>query len=188
MTLPNDDLPQQIVPMILKKVERHLQYELFDAVPEDSPTRAGLVKVGLMQENPADKVASVSITSGDFEDDGFVDAHVDHPEVQEFTIRHLPRGEVGGGHYWWRRFSIRVQVFFVRAGYDEDTATQHAYDFYGRLQSAIEACQIGTMSDHYGERALGKPYLESTTFFPSGGKNKFIFRGKLRFRVLTSRP
>lgn len=188
MTLPNDNIPEQIVPKILMLVQTHLQYHLFENVPEGDPTRAGLVKIGLMQENPADIVVSVALTSGDYEDDKYIDGHVDHPDLQDFTIKNLPRGEVGGGSYWWRRFSIRVQVFFVRAGYDEDTAIQHAYDFHGRLQRHISTCQIGPIEDAYGERALGRPYLESTTFFPSGGKNKFIFRGKLKFRVLTWLP
>lgn len=188
MTVQNDDIPVQIIPMILKKTVTWVKEKCFEEVPEDDPTRSGLVKMGLLQENPADKVVSIAINSGDYEDPDFVDAHIDHPEVQEFTIRNLPRGEIGGGTYWWRRFSIRVAVFFVRQNYDEELSIYYAYEFYGRLQRAIDQCQIGTLEDKFGERALGKPLMESTTFFQGGGKKKAIFRGKLRFRVLCWRP
>lgn len=188
MTLQNDDIPAQIVPLILDKVRDWLEQELFENVPESSPTRTGLIKIGLFQDNPADKVVSIAVNSGDYEDEKYIDAPVDHPDVQQIKIANLPPHEIGGGSYWWRRFSIRVSVFFVKQNYDEETAIQYAYEFYGRLQSAIELCQIGPLDDYFGERASGKPWLESTTFFQSGGKNKFIFRGKLQFRILTWRP
>lgn len=188
MTEQHFDVPDQIIPMILRTMKWSLNTQLFDEVAEESPTRTGIVKMGILQDNPADAVVSIAVNSGDYEDAKYIDAHVDHPDVQEYRIRNLPMGEVGGGKYWWRRFSIRVEVFFVRQNYDEETSINYAYEFYGRLLNAIENTQVGPQVDSFGERANGKPFLESTTFFQAGGKKKAIFHGKVYFRVLCWRP
>lgn len=185
--LPNDDIPSQIIPMMLYDMRDYLQTKLIDGVPEDSPTRAILVKAGRFQENPVDKNVSIAIAHGDYEDPDYIDGRIDHPDLADLKIRNLPVGEIGGGIYWWRRFSVLVSVFFVRENFEEEIAQQYAYEFYGRLQRSIELKRFA-LDDDFEERAFGYPYVESTTFYESGGKNKWIFRGKLRFRVLTSRP
>jgi hypothetical protein len=185
--LPNDNIPSHVIPKILYDLREELKVQLIDGVPEDSPNRAMLVKVGRFQENPTDVNISVAISAGDYEDPDYIDGRIDHPDLRDLRIRNLPVGEIGGGIYWWRRFSVLSSVFFVRQNFEEEVALQHAYEFLGRLQKSIEAKQF-SLEDDFGEIAKGKPFIESTTFFESGGKNKWIFRGKLRFRVLTWRP
>lgn len=186
MVLPNDDIPAQIVPMILYKLRDDLEVSLVHDVPEDSPTRAIMVKVGRFQENPTDVNVSVALSGGDYEDPDFIDGRITHPDLRDILVRNLPEAEIGGGTYWWRRFSVYVSVFFTQHNYEESRALQYAYEFYGRLQSAVENVRMNLVDD-FGEQASGSPYFESTTYFQSGGKNKWIFRGKLRFRVLTQR-
>lgn len=186
--LPNDNIPSQIVPMILTRTRDELKQKLIYGVPDDNPTRAILVKVGRFQENPVDINVSASVASGDFEDPSYIDGRVDHEDLDAIGLRNLPVGEIGGGWYWWRRFTINVQVFSVRQNYEEERAMQYAYDFYGRLLKSIEEITLGGLTDDYGEKANGSPYIEGASFYESGGKGKFIWRGKVAFRVLTWRP
>lgn len=188
MTLPNDNIPSQIQPMIMYTVRDHLQTVLVDEVPESNPTRAIKVQVGRFLDNPAKISVSAAISSGDFEDPTVIDGRVDHPDLADRKIRFLPAAEVGGPEYWWRRFSIEVQVFFVRKEYEEDVAIQYAYEFFGRLQKGLEQAPTNGLVDDFGEKSNDTPIIESVTFFPSGGKGKWIFRGKVLFRLLTERP
>lgn len=186
--MPNDDIPAMIVPMILYRFKSSLETSMTFEVPEEDPTRAILVKVGRFQENPLDKNVSVSISGGDFTDPDHIDGRIDNDKLDDITIPYLPVGEIGGGIYWWRRGTIDFQTYFVRQNYPEDRALQYAYGFYGRLLKCVETIHVGDLVDDYGEKAYGSPYIEGASFFESGGKNKFIWRGKLLWRVLSWKP
>ena len=182
-----DDIPSMVVPLILNKLRDYLEVELQDEVAEDDPTKAVLVKVGRFQDNPVRKNVSVAISGGDYEDPAYMDGRIDHESMDEFKIRNLPVGEVGGGIYWWRRGTMNFQAFFVKQRYEEEIAMKYAYEFYGRLLRAVETCRLGNLVDYFGEQATGTPYIEGASFFESGGANQYIWRGKLKWRVLTWR-
>jgi hypothetical protein len=182
-----DNIPSMIVPLILFTVRDYLEIALQDEVPDTDPTKAVLVKVGRFQDNPVKKNVSVSISGGDFEDPAYLDGRADHDAMKQFQIRNLPVGEIGGGMYWWRRGTIDFRVFFVKQRYEEEIAMKFAYEFYGRLLNALERCELGELIDDYGEQAFNTPYIEATSFFESGGANQYIWRGKIKWRVLTWR-
>jgi hypothetical protein len=186
--LPNDDIPTMIVPMILFRIKEHLEVAMQHEVPDTNPTKAILVKIGKFQDNPLDKNVSLSVSPGDYDDPSYLDGRIDHEDLDAITIRNLPVGEIGGGLYWWRRGTINFQTYFVRQRLDEEIAMQYAYDFYGRLLHAVEEVSLSGLVDDYGEIASGHPYIEGASFFESGGLRQFIWRGKLRWRVLTWRP
>jgi hypothetical protein len=188
MTLPNDNIPAMIVPMILNRLREELEQKLQIDTPEDSPIHAALVKVGRLQENPLKVNVNVAISGGDSDDPEFLDGRIDHDALNQIGIRNLPVGEVGGGIYWWRRGTIKFQCYFVREHYDEDRALQYAYEFYGLVQGCVEDVNLTDLVDNFGERAYANPFVESCSFFESGGANKYIWRGKLSFRCLTWRP
>lgn len=188
MTLPNDNIPAMIVPMILYRIKEHLETAMVAEVPDANPTKAVLVKVGRFQDNPLDLNVSISISGGDFEDPSYMDGRIDHEDLDSIQVKNLPVGEIGGGIYWWRRGTIDFKTFFVRQRFEEDVATQYAYDFYGRLLKAVEEIVLTDLTDDYGERAYSTPYIEGATFFESGGNKQYIWRGKLKWRALTWRP
>ena len=181
------DAKTMIVPLILVRMKEELQEKMAFEVPEGDPTRAVLVKVGRFQDNPVEQNVSISISGGDFEDPSYIDGRIDHDDLQDIGIRNLPVAEIGGGFHWWRRGTINFQAFFVRQRFDEETAMNYAYSFYARLLSAVENILVGDLEDDYGERSFSKIMLESASFYESGGKDKYIWRGKLRFRCLTRR-
>lgn len=190
MTFPlqNDQLPNSIVPMILYKIKEHLETALVIEVPETNPTRALLVKIGRFNDNPLEKHVSVSVSGGDFEDPSYMDGRIDNPKMDSLQLPFLPVSEIGGGVYWWRRGTANYQTFFVRQRLPEEAALQYAYDFQGRLIRAIETTPLDALRDDYGEKAYAPVYVESVSFFESGGNNQYIWRGKLLWRVLTWRP
>ena len=186
--IEEDNIPSMIVPLILLGIRNYLEVALQDEVPDSDPTKAVLVKVGRFQDNPVKKNVSVSVVGGDFEDPSYLDGRADHESLDEIGLRNLPIGEIGGGMYWWRRGTLDFKTFFVRERYDEIIAMKYAYEFYGRLLNAIETCNLSFV-DSYGEKTNGiPPFVEGASFFESGGPNQYIWRGKLKWRVLTWRP
>ena len=57
-------------------------------------------------------------------------------------------------------------------------------DYLDQGSEAFEAILV----DDYDERAKPPVFVESHSFFESGGKKQYIWRGKLLWRVLTWRP
>lgn len=188
MTLPIDNIPSMIVPMILFRMKEHMVTVLHDEVPDDNPTRANLVKVGLFQENPVKTGVAVTITGGAFDDEKYLDGRIDHEDLNAIGIQNLPVGEIGGGTHWYRRGSCRYGAYFVKERYGEERAMEYAYDFYGRLTRAVEDTNVHNLTDDYEEKAYNRPIVEACSFFESGGKSRFIWRGMLYWRVLTWRP
>lgn len=184
----NEDIPSQIVPMILWAIKQHLDTAMVEEVPDTNPTQAILVKVGAFKDNPLNKNVSISISGGDFEDPKYIDGRIDNPNQPNFPLKNLPAGEIGGGVYWYRRGTVDFKTFFVRQNFKEEVAMQYAYEFYGRLLKAMEQVPIGNLLDDFGEGAIPPVILESASMFESGGKDKFIWRGKLYWRILTWRP
>lgn len=91
--------------------------------------------------------------------------------------------------YWWRRGTLDFKTFFVKQRFEEEIAMKYAYEFYGRLQRVLEACNLGRLVDSYGEKTNAlPPFIEGASFFESGGAQQYIWRGKLKWRVLTWRP
>lgn len=186
--IEEDNIPTMIVPLILLETKRYLEVELQDEVPDTDPTKAVVVKVGRFQDNPVKKNVLVAISGGDFEDPSYLDARADHENLNQFGLRNLPIGEIGGGTYWWRRFSIDFRTFFVKQRYEEQIAMKYAYEFYGRLLKAVETCTL-RLTDSHGEKTNNiPPFIEGASFFESGGAKQYIWRGKLLWRVLTWRP
>lgn len=185
--IEEDNIPSMIVPLIMWSMRDYLEVELQDEVPDSDPTKAVIVKVGRYQGNPVKENVLVAISGGDFEDPSYLDARADHDSLDQFGLRNLPIGEIGGGMYWWRRFSIDFRTFFVKERYEELIAMKFAYEFLGRLQKAVESCSL-RLIDAYGERTNSiPPFVEGSSMFESGGKRQYIWRGKLLWRVLTWR-
>lgn len=179
------EIATQIVPLILERVKETLQYNLIDILPEGHPARGTLVKIGRFQENPVEKNISLAISPGDFEDPAFMDGRIDNPEFRDLRIRYVPVSEIGGGEMWWRRGTCNLQVFFVRQRYSEEDAMRTAYDFYGRVLNALRGVSFSKVKDSFGEMAVPPLYVESSAFFESGGASQYIWRGKIRWRMLT---
>ena len=177
------ETPSQIVPKILYTFKNYLDTILIQGVPESDPTRAVVVKLGRVLDNPLQTNISVGITGSDPEDPSLKDMRIDFDDG--FKIPSLLATEIGGSCYWWRRGTILFNTFFVRQRFEEEVAFEYAYSFYGRLHQAMDRLNFPSFSDDYGEQAYPPVYIESSKFVESGGSKQFIWRGKLIWRVLT---
>jgi hypothetical protein len=179
---------QQIVPMILYKMKISLTSSLVDGLTEDDPIRSLSVDIGRFRENPLSLNIHVAIAGGNTIDPDYIDGRIDNDQLDDIKVRNLPVGEIGGGTYWWRRGCIDYGCYFVKQPMEYQESMIYAYAFYGRLLEVMDHLQIGGLVDIYREQTSGTPYIESSTFYESGGAKKHIWRGKLFWRVLTWRP
>jgi len=186
-----DDLfsyDKQIIPMILRKMQTDLEASLLDGVPEDDPSRALHVAIGRFRDNPLNLNIHVSVAGGNTIDPDHIDGRIDNDQLDDIKVRNLPVGEIGGGTHWWRRGCVDFGCYFVKTPMDYDESMMYAYEFYGRLLYVLEKLQISGLVDQYGESSMGFPYLETSSFYETGGKKKHIWRGKVFWRILTWRP
>jgi len=183
-----DNIPTQVMPMALYAIRDYLSTIMVSEIPESYPTRAVVVKVGRFIENPLDKNVAIAISGGDDDDPDYKDARADDTAVKNYPVTNLAVTEIGGGHYWYRRGTVQFQLYFVRQRFPEEQAMLYAYDFYGRLIRALENTPLPSAKDEYGEGIVLPVIVESSTFTESGGKDKFIWRGKIYWRLLTWRP
>lgn len=190
----------QINNLILHALKNHLTLKLQTEIAEDDPTRAVEVKLGRFQESPLMKNVYVSISGGDQQDpelsDGILTVRAASPGWQP-GFEMYPR-EIGGrwdddddsipggAEMWWRRGRIQIGCFFVTQNFEEEIAMEYAYETLGRLTKAVNTCPVGGIKDSFGECAV-KIFCFASNFFEGGGLKQFIWRGSVKFQVLTER-
>lgn len=176
-----------IVDLIIKRMATHLKSELQTKIASSSPTRAALVKPYRFQVSPLENPIYAYVVAGDESDPGIEDRRISATQVEDLKM-YVPYGEVGGGHYWWRRFSIGIGCFFTTQRYEEEKAADYAHTFLGRVLYQAERVTIADLVDEYGERAQHVAVYASNYIQGGGPDDQYIWRGSVRFQVLTHRP
>lgn len=181
------ELPTHVVNMLLDRLVAHVNQRMIADIPVGDPTRADVVKKGLLQTEKIQKNIQIGITGGDHEDITYTDGIVQlerMPNVAFFP----PAREVGGGQAWWRRGVARLEVFLVQGSFSESVAHDVAYAILGRLMSSFEDVDLSGCTDSFGEHAV-KMFCFGNSYFESGGPpTQYIFRGKVLWQCLTERP
>ena len=177
-----------ITPMILSRMRDDLQESLIRGIAEDDPTYALKVEIGRFRENPLSTHVYVALAGGNTIDPEHIDGRIDNDALDDIQIRNLPVGEIGGGTYWWRRGVADFASYFVKTSMTYELSMMYAYQFYGRLLNILDHINISGLQDEFGEQTSGKPYIETSSIYESGGQKKHIWRGKIFWRVLTWRP
>ena len=172
-----------IVPMILNAMLIHLELKLQTELPSNE--RVGLIKVGRFQENPTKVSTYISLAPGDPDDPNYQDGIASIKDIENIGLK-VDAREIGGGELWWRRFTATVGCYWIEDRLDEDEALEQSYLVMGRLCNAIPLLNIGGLIDQFGEEAQ-YPFLYATTNFEGGGQEKYIWRGKAKWQVLTYR-
>jgi hypothetical protein len=170
---------------------------MMDEILSVDPTRATVVKIGRFQESPLVNNVYVSISGGDQQDpylnDGVLDVRSTTPGWQPGF--QMPTYEVGGdpnfngmsNRMWWRRGKIELGCFYVQQQFEEELAAQYAYETLGRLIKAVETCPVSGVKDTFNECAVAI-FCFASSFFESGGPPKqYIWRGAVKWQVLTER-
>lgn len=153
--------------------------------PQAGDTRAGLVQVGPLQDDPAVDEARIVVTLHEN------DPHEFHAEA----LTGITTGwndevydvEVGNITTWRRRFTIRGRVLLENTGETVDQARQ----IVSTLRHRIERCLLGltfTGVSVDGEY-VSMPVLPKSMageIYQSGGPGAYDFHVKVRFEVLTT--
>jgi len=188
-----------ITNLILHRLKTHLTNEMMTKITVGDPTRAVEVKLGRFQESPLMKNVYVSISGGDQQDpelaDGVLTVKSTAPGWQpgfDMWPREIGGGNddgsiPGGAEMWWRRGRIQLGCFYVNSNFEEEVAMAYAYETLGRLIKSVDTCPVNNLIDSFGELAV-KIFSFSSNFFESGGPPKqYIWRGSVKFQVLTER-
>jgi len=177
----------QIVNLLLQRMLPHLKDGLITNVAVNDPSRAKIVKIGLLQTSKVQNVTSIGIIGGDHENPAWRDGIVSIEDMEN-VAQDFPAREVGGGQLWWRRGTAVIECFHITTLLSEEEAFEASYATLGRLMSLIESTPLSGLRDDFDESAI-KIYCPSNTFFQSGGPpNQYIFRGKVFWMMMTERP
>ena len=170
---------------VMNYVKDAITAEFITNLAEDSPIRAGVVKLGPLLGDPMDPdSARITITlyeNDPDEKDTF--QWCDEPASQEYGGL-----EIGGAITWKRRFTVKVECYFERSRETLDEARKIA----GAVKSRLEALLLGLSFDlsveneHVSRGAYGSSFYSKVR--QSGGPpDAYQFFIKIRFEVLTTR-
>lgn len=176
-----------VVPMLLMAMKDQLTLRLQSEIPDDDPTKADVVKLGLLFENKTKKNIQIGINSGDHDLPDELDGIASMKKLPEIGISY-PTREIGGGQTWMRRGVVKFECFFIRERLGEEAAFQRAYEVLGRLTQAIEETPINTIpKDSFGERIVSIHCYASTCYESGGPPANYLFRGKAYWAIYTEK-
>lgn len=176
----------QIIPLIVNRLVSHLDNTLRVQISSSDRSRAALVKPWRLQASPLQTPIYCAVQSGNLLDPKQKDARIGADEIEDLSLV-LPIGEIGGGHYWWRRGMCSIGCFYLVNRYTEDQAAEYAHIFLGRVVNQVERCQVADLVDEFGERAYQINAFASTFVEGGGPEDQYLWRGEVWWQVLTRR-
>lgn len=148
-----------------------------------------LIRMGQLQESPTAQRISVLVNPGDLDDVGTDPKWADtHPNKEEGWS--LPSYEIGGGEFWWRRFTLDINVYLQTTQEDRSEARAIGTDLMGRITQLFSQNRDlggGIVSD-FGEVAIYATLNKAVVLESGGPPRSFIYRNKIFFSVLTEVP
>jgi hypothetical protein len=175
--------------LIAEVVREYLENNLNTGLSEKEPYWVNKIESFRYLSNPASDGTRVVVYADNPDEIEYRDARIDANQTQMFGLGYnLPVGEVGGGHYWWRRGSVRIDYYGIGkiAQPDRYDAAEVGYAILGRVHNCLDRIQVSGLIDPYGEQAIRFSVITSS-FKESGGNKVNIWRGMLCWQVLTQR-
>jgi hypothetical protein len=147
-----------------------------------------LIRQGKLQQDPVKERIALLVHPGDPSDTSETPEWRDKMAGEEGDKDWIPEShEIGGGEFWWRKFTVEMDVYLVKTREERAEAREISEWVFGRAHKALTDLSGINLTDDFGEEAF---YLtvDSVTFRESGGPpSTFIWKGKIRFRVLTEK-
>lgn len=169
--------------MIAETVDAALLSEMQTLINSNDETRAGLVRVGKLQQNPVIPVVSILTQANDPDSpDLWPHEIVKAPPTSESII---PAYQIGGGEMWWRRFTTEIQQFW-KTDTDRETALKYSSVVLSRAEKTISTTLLGLIDD-FGEGAGSVNVIRSKNIEGGGPPRNFIYRGRIWWQVLTEK-
>jgi hypothetical protein len=175
-----------IVDAIMNHVRDRLQAVLVDNVPADDPTRAGCVKVGPYQGEPAPDEGRITVSIHENDPDGIVKGGVtampgDWSDEMDIV-------EIGGAATMARLFTIKARCLFTTTREDENEARRIAFAVRGRIENALKKMSFSSVrtEDEYVARGALSQDLSVEMTQSGGPPDAFDYIIKVHFSVLTT--
>lgn len=168
-----------VLNQIMDTVRDALWRELAEETSDNDPTKARLVRAGLLQDDPTRYKVSILVLPNDQDGDILWRHELAPKEV-------APPYEIGGSEMWLRRFTLILNMFWSprttreQAMLNANILLSKAEDVLARLSV------LTTRPDDFGEYALDLR-VKSSHLAPGGGEGQFINYGKIWFEVLTGK-
>jgi len=172
---------ESILNLIVDYANEQLLYNLQYLVEQSDETRGGLVRAGLLQDDPLKNGINILTHIGDPEDElGWR-----HTIVRADTLPHHspPPYMLGGGEMWHRKFTTELMQFF-KTSVKRARARELASVILSRTEHAIRTMKLGVGPDSFGEFAF-KAFVHSSINTEAGGDGQFIWRGRIWWICLT---
>jgi hypothetical protein len=150
-------------------------------------TKAKIVKPYRFQDSPIANNIYAYVTTGDPDDMSLMDGRVTIDEMENLKMS-FPAGEIGGGHYWWRRGTVYIGAYYTTDGLDQAVAADYAQIVRGRAEYYTERVNVADLVDEFDERAYYLMVISSRLTEGGGPENQYLWRGKLIWQALTHRP
>ena len=171
---------------ILVHVRGEMQAALIDNIAEDDPARAGFVKIGPYQGNPAPDEGRITVSIHENDPDRILNAGVTGQNEDWSDTMDII--ECGGAATTTRRFTIKARCLFVKTREDEDTARSIASTVRGRIESALKRMSFSGVrtADEYVARGVLSTDLSGEMTQAGGPPDAFDYLIKVHFSVLTT--
>lgn len=168
---------------VIDTANLYLLNEMRAFIDSTDVTKAGLVRAGLLQDDPVEPGISVLTHTNDPDDEtGWDNAIVAGPG--EDLSQRIPGYEVGGGELWWYRFTTEIVQFWA-IGTTRENARRYAAVVLSRASHTIKNLIFQVSADSFGNFPL-QALVVSSRMIEAGGGDQFIWRTKLRWQCLIS--
>lgn len=179
-----------IIDLIIGKVVDDLKTSMIDN-EEDEDIHPGLIRGGLLQENPLQYRIVVLVHHNDPDDAGTNPYWSDIPaHKDEVSGWQMPAAEIGGGQYLSRRFSVDIKIYFVRSRENRDLARNYATRVIENAEMGIAnaSCSSWGIVSKSGEIPLQTRIYKTISAEGGGPPSSHIWSAKILFTVLTEKP
>ena len=155
---------------------------LIDGVPDTDPTQAGIVRAGMLQDDPQQAQINILVHPGDGDW-----KHVTNTYTESGSGLFAPQGTIMGQHgstFWRRRYMVEFTIFFENL-YSRDEARRRANVVLSRAHWALSTMNVGVIAnDTFGE-APSDLSVWDAWIREGGGDGDFNWRGEMRIELLT---
>lgn len=169
---------------VIDLVNDRLTKELRTWISENDEARAGLVRPGLLQDDPTRYTISVLTHPNDPDND----KEWRHSVAEgKYLGVELPAYEVGGGQFWIRRFTTKLELYF-RPNVDRTKARTIAGLVLARAEHAIWNVNFWDVTpDSLGELPQPPCVPASSVQTEGGGEGEYIWHCTIWWYVLTAK-
>lgn len=175
---------------IVSLIEDAIKETLVAAFDVEDDSNSTSVTLGRLMDDPEGVDNPIEV----FENDPDNPEDWLHQQATELP-GHRPQGlppalfEIGGAETWVRRFTVRLNVFLTREGYEREPAKEIINDVQGRAIHALrDSGLFAGLVDQYGERIWQHRHcvVKSEMVLTGGPPTSWIGRGKLWVQFWTT--